>query len=268
MPDSNTVTVAGGAAIVLALYATLLWRQAKARRVWRAGSTMNVTRISAYQMALMCGGAPRVALTGVVRLVGRKMLVPSVAGVLLTSEAAGGELDAIEREVLAAVRRRPAVFDVLLGRLVSALRRAGVTRSLRHELIAIGYMRSIGSTEWWKDYLYNMLPFAVPIGIAFGWCATAALPADAAYLARDFVGAAIATMLIAAWPTRVTALGRFIIWSATQHHPDFRTARATQGEALDAKTLGQAVALYGTEALAGSDMAWIPAVLAQRSETA
>jgi hypothetical protein len=36
-----------------------------------------------------------------------------------------------------------------------------------------------------------------------------------------------------------------------------------QGEALDIKTLGQAIALYRPGALAGSDMAWVPAVLAQ-----
>ncbi len=69
-------------------------------------------------------------------------------------------------------------------------------------------------------------------------------------------------MLVVALPTRVTALGRYIVWSATQHHPDLKTARAVQGDALDTKTLGQSVALYGADALAGSDMTWIPAVLA------
>jgi hypothetical protein len=46
-----------------------------------------------------------------------------------------------------------------------------------------------------------------------------------------------------------------------------KTARATHGEALDIKTLGQSVALYGPDALAGSDLAWIPAVLESSTET-
>jgi hypothetical protein len=68
-------------------------------------------------------------------------------------------------------------------------------------------------------------------------------------------------MLIAAWPTPLTPFGRYIVWSATQHHPDYKTARARKGDALDAKKLGQAVALFGYDALVDSDLAWIRAVL-------
>lgn len=266
MSDSIVVTVASGVAFAVALYWTLVWRLSKARRIWRAGSTMQIQRISVYQMALLSGGVSRVALTGIVRLLGRKVLAPGVAGVLMESGTFQGELDTVEKEVLTTARQ-PAVFRDLLPRLTSALKRAGVIPRLRDELIAIGYMRAFGSRRWWTSYLHNMLPFAATIGVALGATTGLALSADEQDTLRWFIGAAFVTMLIVALPARVTELGRYIVWSATQHHPDFKNARATQGDAIDIKVLGQSVALYGPDALAGSDMAWIPAVLAQVSNT-
>ncbi|MGH8780242.1 TIGR04222 domain-containing membrane protein [Paraburkholderia sp.] len=266
MPDSIVVTVAVGLAFAAALYMTLVWRLWKARRIWRAGSTMQITKISAYQMALLSGGVSRVALTGVVRLLGRKILVPGVAGVLMENGTSHDELDAVEKEVLATARQ-PAVFRDLMVRLGSALKRAGLIRGFRDELIAIGYMRAFGSRRWWASYLINMLPFAVLIFTALGATTGLALSADERDTLLWFIGGAFITMLIVALPARVTELGRYIVWSATQHHPDFKTARAMQGDAIDIKILGQSVALYGPDALAGSDMAWIPAVLAQVANT-
>ena len=89
------------------------------------------------------------------------------------------------------------------------------------------------------------------------------MTADARQWLVAFSALSAVVMLVVALPTRVTALGRYVVWSARQHHPDLKTARMTQGDALDTKALGQSVALYGADALAGSDMAWIPAVLAQ-----
>ena len=223
---------------------------------------MPIAKVSAYQMALMSGGASRVALTGVVRLLGRKALVAGISGVLAPNDAFQDELDDVEREAVAETKN-PAVFRDFLTRLETRLKRRGVVGQLRSELIATGYMRVRGSKAWWSNYVSNMLPFAVFIVLALAAIAGVAMTSDA----RDgltAVGAlSVVMMLIVALPTRVTALGRYIVWSATQHHPDLKTARQVQGDALDTKALGQSVALYGADALAGSDMAWIPAVLAQ-----
>lgn len=250
-----------GAGFVVALYMTLLWRQFMARRVWRAGSTMQISKVSAYQMALMSGGASRVALTGVVRLLGRKVLVPGIAGVLAESGGFHEGFDIVELEVVA-LAKKPFVFKDFVIRLEMLLKSKGVIRQLRGELIAAGYMRACGSGGWWANYARNMLPFVVLLIASLYGVAKLAITVDAQTELLEFSALVWVTMLIVALPTRVTALGRYIIWSATQHHPDFKTARALQGEAIDIKTLGQSVALYGQDALAGSDMAWIPAVLA------
>lgn len=261
MLDSTFVMAAYGVGFAVALYMTLAWRQFMARKVWRAGSAMQLTKVSAYQMALMSGGVARVALTGVVRLLARQVLVAGIAGVVTENGAFHDALDTVESQALA-VAKKPSVFKDFLVRLQIQLKREGIGRQLRAELVAMGYMRTQGSRDWWLNYTRNMLPFALLTGAALLGIAQPALTADT----RDFLLAFSAwsgvTMLIVALPTRVTALGRYIVWSATQHHPDFKTARATQGGAIDIKTLGQSVALYGQDALAGSDMAWIPAVLA------
>lgn len=121
------------------------------------------------------------------------------------------------------------------------------------------------STEWWSNYVSNMLPFALLTIAAWAAVAGIAMTTDARYALIGFSALSAVTMLFVALPTRVTALGRYIVWSATQHHSELKTARMEQGDALDIKTLGQAIGLYGPDALAGSDMAWIPAVLAQTS---
>lgn len=250
-----------GVGFVVALYMTLAWRQFMVRRVWRAGSTMQISKVSAYQMALMSGGASRVALTGVVRLLGRKVLVPGIAGVLTENGQFHEALDIVEVQAVA-MAKKPLVFKDVLIRLEMQLKSKGVIRQLRSELVAAGYMRARGSRAWWVNYMRNMLPFAVLLGASLYGVAKLATTVDAQVQLLEYGALVAATMLIVALPTRVTALGRYIIWSATQHHPDFKTARAVQGEAIDIKTLGQSVALYGPDALAGSDMAWIPAVLA------
>lgn len=258
----TAVMIASGVGFVVALYMTLAWRMFTARRIWRAGADMPVAKVSAYQMAFMNGGVSRVALTGVVRLLGRKALVAGISGVLTLDDAFRDELDSVEREAVAATKP-PAVFRDFLARLEPRLKRCGVARQLRGELIAMGYMRARGSKVWWSNYVSNMLPFAVLTAVASASIAAVAMTADARDGLTAFSALSAATMLVVALPTRVTALGRYIVWSATQHHPDLKTARAVQGDALDTKVLGQSVALYGADALAGSDMTWIPAVLAQ-----
>jgi uncharacterized protein (TIGR04222 family) len=250
-----------GAGFVVALYMTVWWRQFRARRVWRAGSTMQISKVSAYQMALMSGGASRVALTGVVRLLGSKVLVPGIAGVLTQSSEFHDGLDTVELEGVA-LARKPFLFKDFLVRLEMQLKSKGLIRELRGELVAVGYMRARGSWNWWSNYLRNMLPFVVLLGASLYGVAKVAGAVGAQIELLQFSILTAVTMLIVALPTRVTALGRYIVWSAKQHHPDFKTARAVQGEAIDIKTLGQSVALYGQDALAGSDMAWIPAVMA------
>jgi len=261
---TGLVMVGYGTGFVVALYLTMLLRSWIERQVWRAGSTMQLGKVSAYQLGLLNGGVSRVALTGVVRLLGHKVLVAGIAGVLTESgesHEAQQALDAIEREALS-VARRPVVFKDLVLQVESRLNRIGAIARLRAELIAMGYMRARDSKDWWTHYARNMLPFAVLNVLAIGALAGLAMTADAwDWLARFSVFSVVA-MLIVALPRRVTALGRYIVWSATQHHPDLRTARAVQGDALEIKALGQSVALYGPDALAGSDMAWIPAVLA------
>ena len=261
---TGLVMVGYGTGFVVALYLTMLLRSWIERQVWRAGSTMQLGKVSAYQLGLLNGGVSRVALTGVVRLLGHKVLVAGIAGVLTESgesHEAQQALDAIEREALS-VARRPLVFKDLVLQVESRLNRIGAIARLRAELIAMGYMRARDSKDWWTHYTRNMLPFAVLNVSAIGALAGLAMTADAwDWLARFSVFSVVA-MLIVALPRRVTALGRYIVWSATQHHPDLRTARAVQGDALEIKALGQSVALYGPDALAGSDMAWIPAVLA------
>jgi hypothetical protein len=154
----------------------------------------------------------------------------------------------------------PAVLQGLLTELAQRLKRKGMIAALRCELVGMGYMRAIASRRWWLAYTKNMLPFALLIAVVLGTQIKLAADLDSLL---DFTILACVVMLIAAWPTPVTAFGRYIIWSATQHHPDYKMARALEGEALDTKKLGQAVALYGYDALADSDMAWIPAVLKQ-----
>lgn len=258
----TAVVVASGIGFVVALYMTLTWRMIMSRRVWRAGATMPVAKVSAYQIALMGGGVSRVALTGVVRLLGRKALVAGISGVLTHNDTFHDELDSVEREAVAETKS-PAVFRDFLTRLESRLKRSGVAGKMREELIAMGYMRAWGSKEWWRNYVSNMLPFAVLMGIVFVAIVSVAMTTDALYVLVVFGALCVVIMLLVALPGRVTALGRYIVWSATQHHPDLKTARAMQGEALDNKALGQSVALYGADALAGSDLAWIPAVLGQ-----
>ena len=264
-PFHTDLVMAGyGAGFVLALYLTLLLRAWLERGVWRAGSTMQLGKVSAYQLGLLNGGVSRVALTGVVRLLGQKVLVAGIAGVLTErreSNEAHQALDMIEREALS-VARQPLVFKELVVRLELRLKQIGVIGRLRAELIAMGYMRARGSKDWWTHYARNMLPFAVLNVLAIGALMGLAMTADAWEWLVRFSVFSVVVMLSVALPRRVTALGRYIIWSATQHHPDLRTARAVQGDALDIKALGQSVALYGPDALAGSDMAWIPAVLA------
>jgi uncharacterized protein (TIGR04222 family) len=262
--NTSAVMIASGIGFVVALYMTLAWRMYKARRVWRAGATMHIAKVSAYQMALMNGGVTRLALVGVVRLLGRKALVAGISGVLTRNDAFHDELDSVEREAVAETNN-PAVFRDFLVQLEMRLKRNGVVGQLRGELIAMGYMRARGSQAWWRNYASNMLPFAVLISAASIAIAGVAMTADAQPGLMAFCALSIATMLAIALPTRVTALGRYIVWSALQHHPELRTARAVQGDALDTKALGQSVALYGADALAGSDMTWIPAVLGQIS---
>jgi len=224
-----------GAGFVVALYLTVLWRQYMARGVWRAGSTMQISKVSAYEMALMSGGASRVALTGVVRLLGRKVLVPGIAGVLTQSGEVHDGLDIVEVEVIA-LARKPFVFKDFLVRLEMQLKSKKVIRQLRDELVAAGYMRTRGSRAWWSNYARNMLPFALLLCSSLYGVAKLATTVDAQAGLLEFSVLVAVTMLIVALPTRVTALGRYIVWSATQHHPDFKTARAVQGEAIDIKT--------------------------------
>jgi len=258
----TAVMIASGIGFVVALHMTLVWRMLMARKIWRAGSTMPVAKISAYHMALMTGGVSRLALTGVVRLLGAKGLVAGISGVLAPNDAFHGELDNVEREAVAETKN-PAVFRDFLTRLGTRLKRSGVAGQLRDELIAVGYMRAWWSKEWWSNYVSNMLPFALLTVAAWAAIAGIAMTTDAHYALIGFSALSAVTMLLVALPMRVTALGRYIVWSATQHHSELKTARMEQGDALDIKTLGQAVGLYGPDALAGSDMAWIPAVLAQ-----
>ncbi|MFL9875239.1 TIGR04222 domain-containing membrane protein [Paraburkholderia megapolitana] len=280
MLDSTAVWLTYGSAFALALFMTLVWRAVHERRVWRVGSTMKIERISAYKMALISGGGSRVALTGVVRLIGRKILVPGVAGVLTANRTSDDELDEVERHVVDAAKT-PSMLKELLIRLESLLKQKKVIAQMRGELIAVGYMRAFWSRTWWMHYLANMLPFALLLaaeacGVAYlgrsmttetGGVAGLATAADAQDLLQEFIGWSFLAMLVVALPGRVTPLGRYIVWSATQHHPDFKTARADRGDAIDIKMLGQSVALYGQDALAGSDMAWIPALMAQTNNS-
>ena len=264
MLDLTFVTGIGVAGIIAGLVMTLLWRTFLARRVWFAGAEREISKVSAYQMGLMNGGPARIALTVVVRLLGRKVLVPGPAGVLVKDHHFRDALDPLEDE---AVALAPAVLKDLLAKLEQRLKRKGMIAAQRRELIGMGYMRAFGSWRWWRDFAQNMLPFALLIGLALGACAYSAMTAEIWDRVMDLLTCACVAMLVAALPTPVTAIGRYIIWSATRHHPDYKTARAREGEALDTKKLGQAVALHGREALAGSDMAWICVVLAN-SESA
>jgi uncharacterized protein (TIGR04222 family) len=266
---TDLVMVGYGTGFVLALYLTFLLRSWLEREVWRAGSTMQLAKVSAYQLAMLNGGVARVALTGVVRLLGQKVLVAGIAGVLTENgeaQDAQWALDVVEREALS-VARQPLVFKDLVLQLELRLNRSGVTGRLRSELIGMGYMWTRGSKDWWKHYARNMLPFAVLNVMAIGALAGLAMTPDARDWLVRFSAVSVVAMLIVALPRRVTALGRYMIWSATQHHPDLRTARAAKGDTLDIKALGQSIALYGPDALAGSDMAWIPAVLAHTENT-
>jgi uncharacterized protein (TIGR04222 family) len=203
-------------------------------------------------------------LTGVVRLIGRKVLVAGVAGVLSETRDVVGMLDSVEREALY-VAQQPRVFRDMMLHIEWQLKQSGVIRQLSDELTAMGYMRDRWSTAWWTHYVWNMLPFAVLNAIVAGSLVGLAMPADTQDWLTSCGVFSVVAMLIVALPGRVTALGRYVVWCAMQHHPDLRTARAIHGDALDIKALGQAVALYGPGALAGSDMAWIQALLAQRA---
>jgi uncharacterized protein (TIGR04222 family) len=86
----------GWSGIVAGLLMTLLWRALLARRVWFAGATREFSKVSAYQLALMNDGVARVALTAVVRLIGRKALTPGVAGVLVKSGDFQSALDPLK----------------------------------------------------------------------------------------------------------------------------------------------------------------------------
>ena len=258
----TAVMIVSGIGFVVALLMTIVWRALMAARIWRGGATMKIAKVSAYQMALINGGVSRVALTGVVRLLGNKALVAGISGVLTPNDAFRDALDSVEREAIAETKN-PSVFKDFLLRLESRLKRNGVVGQLRGELIAMGYMRERGSKAWWSNYLANMLPFAVLAAVAWAAAAGVTMTEDERQWLVAFGALSAIVMLVVALPTRVTALGRYIVWSATQHHPDLKTARMTQGDALDTKALGQSVALYGADALAGSDMAWIPALLAQ-----
>jgi uncharacterized protein (TIGR04222 family) len=255
MFDWALTTGMGWAGIVAGLLLTVLWRAVLARRVWLAGATRDFSKVSAYQLALMNDGVARVALTAVVRLIGRRVLTPETAGVLVKSAGYQGELDPFENEAAALA---PAVLQGLLTELAQQLKRKGMIAALRRELVGMGYMRAFASRRWWLAYVQNMLPFALLIAAVVG--AQIKLSADLDSI-PDFTILAGVVMLIAAWPTPLTPFGRYIVWSAIQHHPDYKTARARKGEALDAKKLGQAVALFGYDALVDSDLAWIRAVL-------
>lgn len=245
---------------VLALFMTPFWREARRRRVWRDAATMPIAKVSAYQAALLNGGASRVALTSVVLLLARKALVAGIASVLTRNAEFSGPLDPIEQEALAAASK-PAVFKDYLPRLESQLKRKRIIRTMRGELIAMGYMRARGSGDWWRQYGSNMPPFLALNGAVLGALYGLAMTDDAWFWLIEFGAASLMTMMLVALPTRVTALGRYVIWSAKQHHPDLKSAPLAQGDALDAKALARSIALYGPDALAGGEMAWIPAVL-------
>lgn len=254
------VIIASIFGFILALCMTPAWRAAKRRRVWRDGATMQLAKVSAYQAALLNGGASRVALTSVVVLLARKALVAGIASVLTRSGEFSGPLDTIEQEALA-VAARPAVFKDYLRNLESQLKRKRLIRTMRRELIAMGYMRARGSPDWWSQYASNMLPFLALNGAILAALYAFAMTDDAWFWLIEFGAASVVTMMLVALPMRVTALGQYIVWSAKQHHPDLKTAPLARGDALDAKALARSIALYGPDALAGGDLAWIPAVL-------
>jgi uncharacterized protein (TIGR04222 family) len=258
--SARSVMITSGAGFVLALYLTFVWRAFRARQIWRAGATMQIEKVSTYQMALMNGGVARLALTSTVVLIGRKALIAGIAGVLTLSSEFRGTLDLVEEET-AAVARKPAVLKDFLLHLESRLKQRGVIRQLRDDLVAKGYMRTAGSAGWWRNYLANMLPFLILLGAVIGGLGSLALAMDTRFWLAEFCAVGILTMILMALPTRVTALGRYIVWSALQHHPDLKTVQVSNGGAMDIKALGRSVALYGPGALASSDMAWIPAVL-------
>jgi uncharacterized protein (TIGR04222 family) len=258
--SARSVMIASVAAFVVALYVTLAWRAFMARRIWRAGATMQIAKVSAYQMALLQGGIARVALTSVVVLIGRKALVAGIAGVLTHNREFRGLLDVVEDEAIAAARK-PAMLKDFLIQLETRLKRRGVIKQLRGELAAMGYMRIAGSKGWWQNYLANMLPFMAVIGAAIGSFFRLPLAMDARIWLIEFCAASTLAMALIALPTRVTAFGRYIVWSALQHHPDLKTVPAPNNGVVDIKALGRAVSLYGPDSLASSDMAWIPAVL-------
>jgi uncharacterized protein (TIGR04222 family) len=199
----STLTIAiGWASIVAGLPLTLLWRTLLARRIWLSGARREFSKVSAYQLALMNGGQARVALTAVVRLIGRKALTPEIAGVLVKSGDDQGALDPFESEALALA---PAVLPGLLTELAQRLKSKGMIAALRRELAGMGYVRAFASRRWWLAYVQNMLPFALVIAAVLG--AQIRLEADPDRL-LDFTILACAVMLISGWPTRVTAFGR------------------------------------------------------------
>jgi len=123
----TAVMIVSGIGFVVALYMTLAWRMFMARQVWRAGATMKIAKVSAYHMALMNGGVSRVALTGVVRLLGSKALVAGISGVLTPNDAFRDALDSVEREAIAETKS-PAVFKDFLLRLETRLKRSQIHR--------------------------------------------------------------------------------------------------------------------------------------------
>jgi uncharacterized protein (TIGR04222 family) len=261
MLDSTTVWLTYGVAFAAALLTTLVLRVRHELRVWRVGATRPLVKLPAYQMALLSGGATRVALTGVVRLIGRGILVPGIAGVLTGGDASHAALDPVERLTLEAAKT-PSLLQELLIRLTSLLKRKQIVARLRGELITIGCMRAFGSRRWWTDYARNMLAFALLLAAEVGGALSLDMTADAQQLAQQFIAWSFATMLVVALPGRVTPLGRYVVRSAELQDPGLKTARADHGDAIDIERLAQSVAVYGQSALAGSDMAWIPATMA------
>jgi hypothetical protein len=166
-----------------------------------------------------------------------------------------------------AAARKPAVLKDFLLQLETRLKQRGVIKRLRSELVDMAYMRATGSKDWWTNYASNMLPFTASIGIAIGALFGLVLATETRIWLVEFCAASAATMIVIALPTRVTALGRYIVWSALQHHPDLKTAPATDGVAVDTKALGRSIALYGPDALADGSLAWIPALLAHIERT-
>lgn len=186
---------------------------------------------------------------------------PGIAGVLTEADASHNAFDVVERQTLEAAKT-PSLLQELLIRLTSLLKRKQIIVRLRGELIAAGYVRAFGSRTWWTGYARNMLAFALLLAAEVGGAASRDMTADAQQLSQPFIAWSFAAMLVVALPGRVTPWGRYVVRSAELDDPGLKTARADHGDAIDIEKLAQSVAVYGQSALAGSDMAWIPATMA------